>query len=135
MPKLNVPFSVEAEVKKAVVPKGIFPAVITGTHVEYSGDFGNEAVVEVQLLIEDGPVAGTEIVQKHRIDDANPETQKRARLNFASLVQHAGFQSIEDTDELHGKKISIKVDIYILDDGIPRNSVSYMELQPAKIDA
>jgi len=84
--------------------------------------------VNVQFTVEDGPCEGRKAFAWFNVRHQNEKAQEIGQRELASMARAAGLVALNDTDELLGKMLVIKVKVK--DD---RNEVtSYKPVQQAK---
>ena len=129
MALLNLNFT-QDEVKNAQsdnyapIPAGNYTAEITRSEVKQTKD-GRGSYLSLSFKIIEGDFAGRLIFQNITLTNANATAQNIGREQMAQLAGACGILQLQDSQQLHGKPIGIRVAIETDKSGQyePRNSV------------
>lgn len=101
---------VPAEEKLAPIPVGWYKAMITDSDVKPTSG-GNGIRVNLQLKVIDGPYAGRVIFDGINHTNPNETAQKIGRARISAYCVATGIASFQDTQQLHGVPVEIRVKI------------------------
>ena len=129
MALLNLNFS-QDEVKNAQsdnfgpIPAGNYTAEITRSEVKQTKD-GRGSYLSLSLKVLEGDHAGRLIFQNITLTNANATAQTIGRASLAQLAGACGILSLQDSEQLHGIPVGIRVAIETDKSGQyePRNTI------------
>ena len=90
------------------IPAGTYTAEITRSEIK-NNNSGSGNRLSLGLKIIDGTHAGRLIFQDVTLRNSNPIAQQIGRKQMAQLVSACGKSSVQDSSELHGIPMQIKV--------------------------
>ena len=94
------------------IPAGTYTAEITRSEIK-NNNSGSGNRLSLGLKIIDGTHAGRLIFQDVTLRNSNPIAQQIGRKQMAQLVSACGKSSVQDSSELHGIPMQIKVAIRV----------------------
>ena len=100
--------NVEGEVE--IIPAGEYPAIITESdYVPTKG--GTGMILKLTWTILDGEYKGRKVFENLNLENKNPQAEQIAKASFNSILFACGIQSVQDSSQLHGKPVLIKVKV------------------------
>lgn len=126
MPKMSASFVAREAAEENLIPAGEYKASIAETAIRLSAD-GSEEV----LLLESKLETGAMIIDWLRINSSNSIVREIARKSLAQLCLAVGIEELEDTDDLHGQTLVIRVTTHRGEGYAPRNRFAYFPLRGA----
>jgi len=129
------------------IPAGKYDVMITGSEIKNT-KAGDGKILVLQFEIQGAKYEGRKLFENLNIRNPNSVAQDIARQQLAELLRALGKESLTDTEELHGKRVSIQLNVEVqkattaYPNPQPRNVIKkYMSLnstgtqQPASGDA
>lgn len=122
---LGVSFDPNAEDMKggSVLPKGEYRLVCVENKVLLSKN-GRKYLQFVWQVFE-GPGHNRKVFDDHYVFDGDPEKLRSAKGRLGNLLQAAGIKEVfRDSAQMHGKKITAKIDVNESEGYAPKNRIS-----------
>ena len=133
MPKMSTTFNAKAAQERVLVPEGTFPATILSTDVRAGGNSADEEIVVVQFSVFDGSSEdGRTVFEWFRLNSPSTAVREIAEKNFVQLLDAVGIDELDDTDELHGKELTVRVTIQTSNGYPPRNRYAFAPIVAPK---
>lgn len=127
MPPLSNPFNAKAAYDENLIPEGTYPASVMDSAIRI-GDDGAEEIIVVQMDVSVTPETSRSAMEWLRINSASDVALRIARKNLADLLTAVGIDTLDDTDDLIGKKLCVRVSVYTSDNYGPRNRFTFLPL-------
>lgn len=93
-----------------LIPKGLYLAELVEDEMVQTKS-GNGSYLKCQFEIIEGPHAGRKVFHNFNLDNPNQQAVEIARKQLAQLCEAQGKQAIQDSSELYGTPITIRVGI------------------------
>lgn len=104
--------TVEPEKSKyEVLPVGEYKVKIINTVQKPTRANPNNQYIQFDMEVLGGEYAGCALVDRLNIINGNPETVKKSMARLSAITRAAGKEKINDTAELHGKIVVVKVGV------------------------
>lgn len=111
---LGQPFDAQAtepvSMDRDLVAPGTYLAEITATELRETKN-GDGQFIVVEHTILEGPAARRKLWSNLNIRNANPKAEEIARGQLSAICRAVGKHKLEDTDELVGQTVRIKVGV------------------------
>lgn len=99
-----------------IVPAGWYNAMVDESSIKPTND-GTGTLLNVRYNILDGQYQGRKIFGRFNIRNANAMAQEIAYRDLSALAHSVGVLEIQDSEQLHGKALKIKVKVRPAKDG------------------
>lgn len=92
------------------IPAGNYTAIISESEVVQTKS-GTGQMLKLRWDVVDGPMKGRVVFDRLNIVNSNPKAEEIGQRQLSSLCHAAGVMQLQDTQQLHGVPVSIKVAI------------------------
>jgi hypothetical protein len=127
MPKMSQPFNAHKEVEGDLIADGEYVGTICATALRVT-EKGNEEVLVIESELNSGDV----IKDWLWINSDYTGSREKARKSLAQLCLALDIKELEETDQLHGKSVMIRVTTQRGEGYQPRNRFAYFPLRDEK---
>ncbi|MDF3351596.1 hypothetical protein HKX17_15690 [Sulfitobacter sp. KE34] len=124
MPKMSQPFNARKEVEGDLIADGEYTGTICATSLRVTEN-GNEEVLVIESELNTGDV----IRDWLWINSSYTASRERARKSLAQLCLALGIDELDETDQLHGRSVVIRVKTQRGEGYQPRNRYAYSPLR------
>ena len=124
MPKMSETFKARKEVEGDLIADGDYVGTICATALRVTEN-GKEEFLVIQSELNTGDV----IQDWLWINSIYTGSRERARKSLAQLCLALGIDELDDTDQLHGKRVAIRVTTQRGEGYQPRNRYAYSPLR------
>ncbi len=105
-----------------VLPPGVYTAIIISSGMEVT-KAGTGKFLKLELQIEDGEFHNRRVFDRLNLVNPNPIATQIARAELSSICRAVGVLTPQDSSELHGKPLRIKVSVRITEEYGEQNEV------------
>ena len=91
------------------LPAGTYQAVITNSEMKPTKKGGEYLSLTIEIIA--GQYKGRKVFDNLNMKNANPETEKIARIQLANICRCVGIINIRDSSELHNKPLQVRLAI------------------------
>lgn len=91
------------------IPAGTYLCTITDSEVKITGKGGTMAVFHLQVV--DGELAGRKLFARINVSNPSPEAERIGQSQLSALCHAAGVLRLQDTSQMHGKVVRVRVKI------------------------
>lgn len=102
--------AVEPQADYSPVPAGIYAAIITQSDIVPT-KWGTGTILELRWKIQEGNYAGRVIFDRINIQNDNPKAEEIGQRMLSTLCRAVGVMNLSETEQLHNRKVNIKVAI------------------------
>ena len=93
------------------IPAGNYPAEIKGADVKETKAGNGGKYISLDLAVIDGEFAGRRIFGNLNIRNPNPKAEEIGRAQLGELMRAVGLPKLQDSDQLIGCTLQVKVNI------------------------
>lgn len=91
------------------IPAGTYLCTITDSEVKITQRGGTMAVFHLQVV--DGEFSGRKLFARINVSNPSPEAERIGQAQLSALCHAAGVLQLQDTAQVHGKVIRVRVKI------------------------
>ena len=91
------------------IPAGTYLCTITDSEVKITQRGGTMAVFHLQVV--DGEFSGRKLFARINVANPSPEAERIGQAQLSALCHAAGVLQLQDTAQMHGKVIRVRVKI------------------------
>lgn len=102
--------AVEPQQSFEPIPAGTYHAAITESEIVNTKS-GTGQMLKVTWQVIEGPLAGRKVFDRLNIANNNPKAEEIGQRQLSALCHAAGVLKLQDTQQLHGIPVAIKVTI------------------------
>lgn len=97
------------------IPPGEYPMHIVASEMAPTKD-GRGRYLKLELEICEGPQAGRKLTERLNLENTNAQTVEIAQRTLRSIIFAAGLSSCDDSEQLHLRRMIVKVKVKPGDD-------------------
>lgn len=91
------------------IPAGTYLCTITDSEVKITQRGGTMAVFHLQVV--DGEFSGRKLFARINVSNPSPEAERIGQAQLSALCHAAGVLQLQDTAQVHGKVVRVRVKI------------------------
>jgi len=91
------------------IPAGTYLCTITDSEVKITQRGGTVAVFHLQVV--DGEFSGRKLFARINVSNPSPEAERIGQAQLSALCHAAGVLQLQDTAQVHGKVIRVRVKV------------------------